>query len=530
MTLLHRFRAWLLDRWAQVDGPWSSDGRLGFRLIVISAMTSVVVGFLGPSSLAINVGPANGSLLPPWFIPEEWGKTIGLPLSAWFLVPLLWTTIALGAVGLWIAWRAVDAGWRPRIHLMFYLGVAMNMATAFVLPLTSADVLMYAAYGRLQRQGMDPYSITPAEVFRQSFDPVLVWTERPWQDTPSVYGPVASASQWVANMLGGESMHDIVFWLQMMAVIPFIIVCAIMIKLAHGDAALQTRSVLFTICNPLLIWAVVAGAHNEALTLVFAIAALWFIRRSPLMAGVFIGLAGSVKASLVFYGLAMLWGYRREPRKMLLLCLGALIPISIGYGIFAPGALFAAGRNTGYIASGGWALPMLWLFDLVLDYNVARSVIAVLGWVGLVVIAYMLSRILPWQAVPGASVPGERDPLTITVRTALLLCTAWIVTTPWSLSWYDLIAWAPLALMAPNRLDWLLTLRGSTLSIAFVMGRTVGFTQDQLVMSWLARDMLSSGTQMAVLVLIVLWFRQAGGRLPWPRRPRTPSPAEAASN
>ncbi len=283
----------IVQRWNRfLDRPWTKNGRLGFWLIVASCLTTIAVAFLGPSSVTLNVGPANGSLLPPYFIPVEWGERIGLPLSEWVVVPALWVGITIGTVGLLIAWRAVTAGWRPRIHRMFYLGVGLNVATAAVPPLTSADVLMYAAYGRLQRQGVDPYSITPAEIFRQTYDPVLVWTERPWQDTPSVYGPIASFTQWLANVLGGESMHDVVFWLQLIHVTAFIVVCAVMIKLAHGDAALQTRSVLFTILNPLLIWAVVAGAHNEALTLVFAIVALWFMRRSAFVTGIFIGLAG----------------------------------------------------------------------------------------------------------------------------------------------------------------------------------------------------------------------------------------------
>lgn len=493
---------------------WTKNGRLGFWFIVISCLITIVIAFLGPSTVTLNPGPAGESLLPPWFIPVEWGERIGLPLSEWVVVPALWVGITIGAIGLVIAWRAVSDGWRPRIHRMFYLGVGLNLATAVVPPLTSADVLMYAAYGRLQRQGMDPYSITPAEIFRQSFDPVLVWTERPWQDTPSVYGPIASWSQWLANVLGGDSMHDVVFWLQMMAVLPFILICAIMIKLAHGDAALQTRSVLFTILNPLLIWSVVAGAHNEALTLVFAIIALWFVRRSAFVTGIFIGLAGAVKVSLVFYGLALVWGYRHDWRKVLQLGIGALIPIGLLYGVFAPQALFAASRNTGYVSGGSWA-P--W-FDTALSWVIgghARGVTGVVGWVGLFVIGWMLSRVLPWNAVPGAQLPAERDPLTITVRTAVILCTAWLVTSPYTLSWYDLIVWVPLALFVPTRLDWLMALRGVALSVAYVTGRTVGFSPEMInVGSFFVRDVISSAVQWFVLGAIIHWFWTTGRS--WP--------------
>ncbi len=492
---------------------WTARPRTALWFILASCAITWVVAFLGPSSVTLNPGPAQ-SLLPPWFIPVEVGKSLGLPLSEWIVVPALWIGIVLGAVGLWVAWRAIEAGWRPKIHRMFYFGVIINLLTAFVPPLTSADVLMYAAYGRLARQGLDPYNITPAEVFRQSFDPVLVYTERPWQDTPSVYGPIASASQWLANVLGGDSMHDVVFWLQLMCVLPFIVICAIMIKLAHGDAARQARSVLFTIMNPLLIWAVVAGAHNEALTLVFAICALFFVRKSAFVTGLFIGMAGAVKVSLVFYGIALAWGYRRDWRKLAQLAVGAIIPLVIGYGFIAPKALFAAGRNTGYISQGSWGPPIVFLFDFVMPDDVARAIVSKAGWVFMLAVGWMLSRVLPWEPVPGARVPAREDPLTIATRTALVLCAAWVISSPYSLAWYDLIAWAPLALLARNKLDPVLMIRGAALSVAYVSARAVQFGPQMQSASWLVREVLCSAVSMAVLVYVVAWWWSEGHELP----------------
>ena len=211
--------------------------------------------------------------------------------------------------------RALADGWKPRVKRLFGLGTTLSLLTILVPPLTSADVLMYAAYGRLQAIGRDPYEITPAEVFRGQFDPVLGWTERPWQDTPSVYGPITSWTQLLANRLGGENMHDIVFWLQVFAVVPFLLACAGAVLLAHGDPRRQARATLLTIANPMLIWAVVAGAHNEALSVMFAVAGMLFMRKNPFLAGIGIGLAGCAKVSIGIWGLAMLWAYRREPKK-----------------------------------------------------------------------------------------------------------------------------------------------------------------------------------------------------------------------
>ena len=490
-----------------------SSGRLGIILIALSCALTIGVAALGPSSVTLNVGPASG-WLPPWSIPAEVGEGLGLPPSEWLVVPVLWVGIVAGAVGLWVASRAVGAGWRPSVRRLFAVGAGLSLATALVPPLTSADVLMYAAYGRLQRLGLDPYALTPADVFRQAYDPVLVWTERPWQDTPSVYGPIASASQLLANVLGGESMHDIVFWLQLACVVPFIVVGAVLVKLAHGDVERQARAVLFTVCNPLLIWAVVAGAHNEALTLVFAVCALAFVRRSPFATGVFIGLAGAVKVSLVFYGLALAWGYRREPRKLVGLVAGAAVPLAIAYGLVAPQALFAASRNLGYISQGSWGLPVVYVLEFALGGELARAVVTKIGWALLVVIAWMLSRVIDWEPVPGARVPARDDPLTIAGRTALVLCAAWVITTPWSLPWYDLIAWAPLALVAPNRLSRLLMWRGASLSVAHVTARSVQFGPEMQSATWLLREVLCSVVQVGVLAAIVWWWAAAGHELP----------------
>ena len=174
--------------------------------------------------------------------------------------------------------------------------------------------------------------------------------------------------------------------------------------------------------------------------------------------------------------------------------------------MFAPHALFAASRNTGYVSGGSWAPWMRSALAWVLP-DAAHGITAALGWIGLFVIGWMLSRVLPWRAVPGAQLPAERDPLTIAVRTAVILCTAWIVTSPYTLSWYDLIVWAPLALLVPTRLDWLMALRGVALSVAYVTGRTVGFSDVMVnVVAFTIRDVISSGVQWFVLIAIIHWF------------------------
>ncbi|MDR1852624.1 MAG: hypothetical protein LBR21_08265 [Propionibacteriaceae bacterium] len=537
----NRFESW----------PWTHSWKLGIGLIIGAAFTWILIGFAGPSTVALTLGERH-SLLPPWYLPYQYSGW-----SQWIVVPALWLAISAAAIGLWICMNALAHGWNPRPWKLFGMGAGLSAATACVLPMTSADVLMYAAYGRIQILGMNPYDITPAEIARQEYDPVLHLTEPPWTDTPSVYGPIATWTQWLAAYLGGDNLHDIVFWLQMLALIPFLVCGLVAIYLAgghslpslravrkfghdvigygasgarHGAAVsdgktgrfagikrilpdwnhrnqAQARAVLFTVANPLMIWAVLAGAHNEALTLVFAIVALLFLRRYPFFAGVAIGLAGATKVSLVFYGLAMLWAYRFSLKRVLLLGVGALVPLGLAYGLWAPDALLAARRNVGYVSAGSWAPFFTEIFELFWPNDFSRQVVTWIGWAGMFVIAYLLSRVLPWSPAPGSLLGAriERDPLTVTCRTAVILTTAWLVTSPYSLSWYDIIVWVPLGMLAASKLDKIMVWRGGWLSVAYVAARAVKFDPEINQLNWVIRDLLCSAAQLLVLAALIAW-------------------------
>jgi len=483
---------------------WHRNHQFALFGIVGATALTLLVGFLGPSAVTLTLGPRH-SYLPPWYLPAGVIKP-----NEWFVSILIWAAIILGALGLWVGLRAMADGWKPRYKKLFGLGTVLSLLTIFVPPMTSADVLMYAAYGRLQAIGRDPYEITPAEVFRGQFDPVLSWTERPWQDTPSVYGPITSWTQLVANKLGGDNMHDIVFWLQVFSVVPFILACAGVLMLAHGDPRRQGRAALLTIANPLLIWAVVAGAHNEALAVMFAVAGLLFMRKNPFVAGLGIGLAGCAKVSMGLWGLAMLWAYRREPKKALLLCLGTAVPMGLAYVVWQPTAFLQSLRNGGYVSVGSWANPLYRLLDVFMTGYHAKVIVGVISYIGLIIIAWMLSRVVPWTAAPGLDKDADlrRDPLTVALRTALVLSVAWLITSMYTLSWYDLLAWMPLAVLAASKLDQILVIRGAALSLAYVPGRAIDMGKALDFTATRMRDTVSPIIQMAMVLAVILWWRQ----------------------
>ncbi len=492
---------------------WHRDHRVGLAGVIASVALIVLVGLLGPSAATLDL-KRGGSLLPPY--------TLAFRVSDWVAVGGLWVALAVGSIGWWVCRRAALDGWRPQLRRLGVLGVALNVVVCLVPPMTSADVLMYAAYGRLQVIGLNPYEIPPGEIFRMQYDPVLTSIERPWQDTPTVYGPIISATQYLANLFGGTNPHDIVFWLQLFCLLPMLGIVAVALWLARGNHLVQLRVMLVLLLNPALIWAVVAQAHNESVAVVLAMLALALLRAHPVLAGVAIGLAGGAKINMVLYGVAMLWGYRHSWRRLGQVCLGAVVSLAACYLIWQPGALWAAARNTGYINAGAWAAPVYGQLTHVYSPSLSRLIVNVIALVLWAVVGWLLSRVLPYRPLPGLAddVDPRHDPTSVAVRTAVVLYVSWLATTPNSFSWYDLLAWAPLALAATSRLDGFLLWRTTWLSAAFVTGRQYDFDKLVDLVGTRVRDTVCVGAQVLVLAAIVHWYVTS-------RPPRRTAPAPA---
>ena len=70
-------------------------------------MLTLVTGFLGPSVVALTLGPRD-SLLPPWYLPAGLVQP-----NEWVVTAMVWLIVVAGAAGLWIGLRALAGGWLP---------------------------------------------------------------------------------------------------------------------------------------------------------------------------------------------------------------------------------------------------------------------------------------------------------------------------------------------------------------------------------------------------------------------------------
>jgi len=490
-----------------------APGRLPAVLAAAALLTILVVAVLGPSATVLTLG-GDTAAAPPWHLDAH--------PSAWLVVPLTAAALACGGVAVLVGLVDVARGWAPRTGRWVAGGTAAVLATVLVPPASTGDPLIYAAYGRLVALGADPYVLTPRALIVAG-DPVGRATEGPWQQVTSVYGPLATGEQALASTLGGTSTALSVFWMQLANALGWLVAGCLLLRLARHDRAVRARVVLFWWTNPLLLWAVLTGGHNDAVAAAFLVAAVVLLGRSALLSGVALGTAGTVKLIDVLLGAGLLWAVRRQPRAALALVGGALAVAGTAYAPVLPEALAQTSRARGYLSSSS---PWQFARDVVGWFtgtggNV-NSALAVLSWVSVLALVVLIARQVPaslpapLRHLPVAAPAGRRgrpagrltgrlssrvpsrvpgrlpgrllarvsdpgrggratgpDRIAEAARASFVVGLAWLLGGYYTLPWYDMSAWIPLCLLAASGLDAVLLTRTTVICLAYVATRSL---------------------------------------------------------
>jgi hypothetical protein len=340
--------------------------------------------------------------------------------------------------------------WQPRPARLLVAGILATSALSLLPPIGSADTLSYAAYGRTVVTGHDPWSTTPRQLAATG-DPVGRAVEVPWQDAPSVYGPIATAEQAAASEVAGSDVALTVLLLDIVGALVFAAAGLLLHRLADDDVGRRRAAVLWA-GNPLLWLQLVAGAHLDLLAAGAALAAIAVAGRSRLAAGAVAGVAASIKAPLGLVWLALVWSGRRSRRAVVELTLGALVVAGTGYAA-AGTAVFRQLHRASRLVS--LATPWRPIADL----GVSRGLISALALLLLVAVVAALCRAHP--QIRGGTPAGL----------ALALTLGYTLAAPYSLPWYDAVPWVLIPLLAASRLDAILLAHTTVLSLAYIPGR-----------------------------------------------------------
>ncbi|MDY6050035.1 MAG: polyprenol phosphomannose-dependent alpha 1,6 mannosyltransferase MptB [Corynebacterium sp.] len=136
----------------------------------------------------------------------------------------------------------------------------------FTAPLFTQDIYSYLAQGAAVARGLDPYSAGPVELLGAD-DPLARSVPFIWANSPSPYGPVALG---IARLITAATGNNIFFGILAHRLVTVAAIAAAawaVTKLARRAGVRVQVAIWLGILNPLVIFHLVGGIHNEALML-----------------------------------------------------------------------------------------------------------------------------------------------------------------------------------------------------------------------------------------------------------------------
>jgi len=487
---------------------WLAITGIGSSILIMIVLSLLRDGWQRPPIVL----PAWG---PPWDLPPA-HVSLGTASLA------LWIAVAVGTGGVVAGLAAIAHGARPSAGwLLIIAGIVVAVLT--VLPPTgSTDAFDYAAYGRIMVLGHSPYLITPYHL-RRVHDALARSVPTSWQHMVSVYGPLATAEQFLAAKLGGDSAARITFWLKLWNSAAFALVALAADRLLRADPARRLRAHLMWTLNPLLLWVVVAAGHLDVLAAAAGLLGLLALRWQPqtgppplprvLVCGALVGVAADVKANYVLFGLGVAWALRHWPRLLTVAACAALAVTVPGYAWFGVPALRAVASRRNQASAGSF-------YDL---FRAPQSYLALIAAALVIAVAVLAVRRMP---------AGSPD--LPAVRPALAVSAAWLLLWPYQYPWYATMIICLLIFYPASRLDWLVlapvavgTITAPLGVAEAQLGRAADLIHDFSVSVLSPLVLLAAAAGLVALCLYGRWKpgEPGPGQNPRPTRPGSPRTA-----
>ncbi|WP_460308972.1 polyprenol phosphomannose-dependent alpha 1,6 mannosyltransferase MptB [Actinocorallia aurea] len=470
----------------------------------------LTLSVLGPSAVQPALGAGGG---PPWALDAGLG-----PRAA---VALLAGAIVLGGVGLGLCLSAAGRGARARSGPIVAVGALAALAFALTPPVGSSDHLNYAAYGHMAVLGLDPYATTAADLGSDAYGLAV----QEWRTTPSVYGPIVTWTQAFAVWAGGGTVRGTVLVLSLISALVYVLVGLVLRRMARDEQG-RLRAALLWSANPILLFQLVSGAHNDVLAIGAAVLALAVftggVRRTARAgetwrafgAGALAGAAVAMKFPAGLVGAGPAWVLLRARRwgGLAALGCGALLVAGAAYAAVGFGAFNQVREASQFVSlANPWHL-VAGRGGGVLGAGLDRDLVPVLSLALLALLIWLLGRALP-----------EADDA---VRAAAALVLAWLFAASYALPWYDGLGWAVLVLLPWSRFDWIMLARTVGLSLAYLPARDPVLAGLPDGLHWLVTGLRATVMPFVLAAVLAALVAACLARRPVPALVRTP-PAPA---
>jgi alpha-1,6-mannosyltransferase len=292
--------------------PGREDGRPSSEPELRLGRTAAL-GALGTT--AITVGAVLGGSSFETHLPGAWffgmpGGLLGGAGSAATLPPAASLALVFGGLILltrvWLGLlRAL--GRRPGFPVKRVVLVVVIWAVPLLLapPLFSRDVYTYAAQGEMMSHHINPYSYGPEVLGSTPFNSLADST---WSGTESPYGPTFLAIDGVLDQASGHVFPVDLILLRLLEVGGIALIVAATPTLARSLKRDPAHAVILGAGSPLVLLALVGGAHNDALMLGLLMAGLAVATRVGTVPGIILcALAAGVKSPAALGVLFLGW-------------------------------------------------------------------------------------------------------------------------------------------------------------------------------------------------------------------------------
>lgn len=311
---------------------------------------------------------------------------------------------------------------------LYWIGASWALPLLVSRPLFSGDIHSYLAQGVIAAAGLDPFTLGPEQALG-AHSAVTEQVSGYWRDTPAPYGPVFVALERAVAGLAGENLVTTVLLHRILELAGIALIAWALPRLARRMGVPESGALWLGLLNPLVLWHVVAGIHNDGLMVGLLLAGVLIAlhglstkdgatRLAWVAAGAAVlGVAASVKLvaaaalGVIAAELARRWGGRFRHALAAAVCLLAVfaavtIVLSAGTGlgfgwfgnVHTPGQVhswLAPTNQLGFLVGGIGAL---------LGADITATAITVGKLIGLVLGALAAGRI-GWLTLRGRMRP-----------------------------------------------------------------------------------------------------------------------------
>jgi len=187
------------------------------------------------------------------------------------------TTVALafaftGVFMIVLAWLALGRLSRPgraRAVSVPQMGRTLAMwitPLVFTVPSFSRDVYSYLAQSEIVNLGQDPYTVGPAQALGLN-NPLTLGVPTMWRETPSPYGPLFLTLGKAVSWLTGDHVVMGVAAHRLIALVGLAMIVWSLPRLARRFGVSPVSALWLGAANPLVLFHLVVGVHNEALAI-----------------------------------------------------------------------------------------------------------------------------------------------------------------------------------------------------------------------------------------------------------------------